>query len=374
MLETESETVIIGASAAGLATAACLKRGHRPFVLLEQSQHIASAWRRHYERLHLHTSKGLSTLPHMNFPRKAPRYPSRAQVIEYLESYAARFSLVPRFNQRVVSVRRNGESWLTKTESDAWRSRHVVVATGYTRIPKRPGWPGIESFKGPVIHSSEYRNGQPWAGRNVLVIGFGNSGGEIALDLREHGARPSLSVRSPVNIVPRDFLGLPILAWGILLRALPTRVADAVAKIVSRLTIGSLSDLGLRQLPYGPMAQIRGDHRIPLLDIGTVAAIRRREIEVLPGVESFDASTVRFSDGKERAFDAVVLATGYRPSISDFLEGAEGLLDENGAPRNGANLLPGLHFCGFNVVPTGMLREISREARRIAQMIASPSS
>src|SRR5262249_41595766 len=169
----------------------------------------------------------------------------------------------------------------------------------------------------------------------------------------------------------RDFLGIPILAWGIVLSLLPTGVADAIAKIVSRLTVGSLESLGLRQLSYGPMAQIRGDRRIPLLDIGTVAAIRRREVEVLPGVESFNASTVRFSDGRERAFDAVVLATGYRPSIADFLDGTEGLLDEEGAPRNGAKMLPGLHFCGFNVVPTGMLREISREARRIAQNSAS---
>jgi len=193
------------------------------------------------------------------------------------------------------------------------------------------------------------------------------------LDLLEHGARPSLSVRSPVNIVPRDFLGIPILAWGIVLSALPTWVADAVAKLVSRLTLGSLEDLGLRQLSYGPMAQIRGDRRIPLLDVGTVAAIRRGEIEVLPGVESFDSSSARFSDAKERGFYAVVLATGYRPSIADFLEEAEALLDEEGAPRNSANLLPGLHFCGFNVVPTGMLREISREARRIARIIAGRS-
>src|SRR5262249_18819606 len=160
----------------------------------------------------------------------------------------------------------------------------VVVATGYTRAPFRPSWPGLESYQGRVLHSSEYRNGDAWRGKDVLVVGFGNSGGEIAIDLAERGARPTLSVRSAVNIVPRDFLGIPILAWGIALSALPVRVADAIAWVVSRLAIGRLDRLGLEKLPYGPNRQIRRYRRIPLLDIGTVARIRRKEIAVVPGV------------------------------------------------------------------------------------------
>ncbi|HKA87374.1 MAG TPA: NAD(P)/FAD-dependent oxidoreductase, partial [Haliangiales bacterium] len=344
-----------------------------PFELLEQRDAVASAWRGHYDRLHLHTSKGLSTLPYLGFPRDVPRYPTRAHVVAYLEEYARRFGLAPRFGERVVSVCRDGDGWLTRSEGAAYRSRHVVVATGYTRAPHRPTWPGLDAFAGRVLHSSEYRNGKEWAGRRVLVVGFGNSGGEIAIDLAEHGARPSMSVRSPVNIVPRDFMGLPILAWGIALSLLPVRVADAIAWLVSRLAVGRLERLGLAKLPYGPMTQIRRHRRIPLLDIGTVARIRRREIEVLPGVDAFVAGGARFAGGVERAFDAVVLATGYRPALSAFLDPAAEVVDENGVPRaSGAETLPGLYFCGFYVAPTGMLREIARDARRIARAIARP--
>lgn len=270
-------------------------------------------------------------------------------------------------------MRRAGGGWETRTEAGEYRSKNVVVATGYTRTPVRPDWPGLASFAGRVLHSSEYQSGAAFAGQRVLVVGFGNSGGEIAIDLAEHGARPALSVRSPVNVVPRDFLGLPILAWGLVLSLLPVKLADAVGRLVCRICFGKLDALGLRPLPYGPMTQIRRHGRIPLLDIGTMARIRRREIEVLPGVESFDAAGARFAGGAQRPLDAVVLATGYRPALSAFLD-APDAIDERGLPRaSGAETAPGLYFCGFHVAPTGMLREIAREARRIARAIARAS-
>lgn len=373
-MASQTQTVVIGASAAGLAAAACLARAGVPFELLELGSTVGAAWRNHYDRLHLHTSKALSTLPYLAYPREVPRYPARAEVVAYLEAYARHFQLRPRFGERVVALRRDGDAWVTRTEAGEWRSQNVVVATGYTRVPHRPSWPGLDGFGGTVLHSSEYKNGKEWAGRRVLVVGFGNSGGEIAIDLAEQGAKPSLSVRGAVNIVPRDFLGLPILAWGIALSILPLRIADAIAGLVSRIAVGRLDRLGLAKLPYGPMTQIRRHGRIPLLDIGTVARIRRREIEVLPGIDSFVGGGARFAGGAARDFDGVVLATGYRPELSAFLQGADGVLGPDGVPKaSGAETLPGLFFCGFFVTPTGMFREIAREAKRIAAAIARRS-
>jgi thioredoxin reductase len=368
----ESDTLVIGASAAGLATAACLARRGVDYVLVEADHKVGRAWRNHYDRLHLHTSKGLSNLPYLKFPSSAPRYPSRAEVVAYLDDYVARLKVGPRFGQRVVSLARDGAGWLARSDDTRYRARHVVVATGFTRAPHRPSWPGLDGFAGPVLHSSEYHNGAAWQGQRVLVVGFGNSGGEIAIDLCEHGARPILSVRGAVNIVPRDFLGLPILAWGIALSLLPVRLADAIARLVSWLTVGPLDRLGLRKLPYGPMTQIRRTGHIPLLDLGTVARIRAREIEVLPGVEKFGARRVTFVGGAEREIDAVVLATGYRPALAEFLAPAAEVLDADGVPSaSGVETLPGLYFCGFYVAPSGMLREIGREARRIANAVAA---
>lgn len=370
-MPADSGTIIVGASAAGLATAACLKRRGLPFELLEANAQVGTAWRNHYDRLHLHTTKALSELPFVGFPRQAPRYPSREQVVAYLESYARAFGLEPRFGERVTAIRREGERWLVRSSARELRARNVVVATGYTRVPNRPTWPGLADFAGRLLHSSEFRSGAAFAGQRVLVVGFGNSGGEIALDLCEHGARAAIALRSPVNVVPRDFLGLSILGWGILLSLLPNSAADAIARLVSRIAFGRLDPLGIRALPYGPFTQIRHHGRIPLIDVGTLARVRSREIEILPGVESFGAREVRFVGGAERPFDAVLLATGYRPFAGELFENADGVFDADGAPlRSGAETLPGLYFCGFKVVPTGMLREVAREARRIARGIA----
>jgi cation diffusion facilitator CzcD-associated flavoprotein CzcO len=371
---TTIDTIIVGASAAGLATAACLRKAGAPFVLLEQALQIAPAWRTHYDRLRLHTSKGLSGLPHHAFPRRFPRYPSRDEVVAYLEEYAERFALRPRFGQRVVAVQRSGDDWTTRTEQASYRSRNVVIATGHTRVPHEPRWPGLDRFGGPVIHSSAYRNARAWPGQRVLVVGIGNSGAEIALDLHENGAHVALAVRGPVNVIPRQFLGLPIVAWGIALGALPDAVGDAVSRVVSRLCFGRLDRIGLRAPPYGVITQIRRHGRLPVLDVGTLARIRRRQIAIRPDIESFAEGRVRFRDGADEPFDAVVLATGYRADLGAFIDAsvAAEALDPAGLPaRDKDEVLPGLFFCGFHASPGGMLRAIGREAKRIARRIAA---
>lgn len=367
----EVDTVVIGAGAAGLAVGACLRRRGVPFVILEQTDRVGAVWHTHYDRLHLHTDKARSGLPYLPMPRSFSRYPSRRQVVAYLETYARHFHLEPRFGQRVVSTAVVEGDWQTRTPNACYRSRHVVVATGYAREPHVPAWPGQASFQGAVLHSTAYTNGQPFAGQDVLVVGFGNSGGEIAIDLWEHDARPSLAVRNPVNVIPRDVFGLPVLALGIALSKLPARLADAFSAPLMRLLVGDLTPYGLRKLPYGPIAQIKKDRRIPLLDIGTLRLIKEGHVRVHPGVERFTRDGVVFADGTQKRFEAVILATGYRPRVDAFLKTAAAL-DDQGAPRASGRetTVPGLYFCGFYVSPTGMLREISIEARAIGKAIA----
>lgn len=371
---TSTNTVIIGAGPAGLAVGACLRNAGVPFVLLEQANRPGSSWHRHYRRLHLHTNKGMSRLPFLPFPRTYPRYPSRQQMADYLAAYADHFRLEPRYGQRVTSVRREDGAWVTQTSDALYRSDHVVVATGFLRVPVVPSWPGQESFDGPILHSSAYSDGAPFEGKDVLVVGFGNSGTEIAIDLLEHGARPAFAVRSPVNIIPRELLGIPIVVVAASFRWLPAGLADAFIAPVLRLMYGRLDRLGLRKLPYGALAQLQHHQHFPVLDSGVMKLIRQGHIPVCGGIDRFEGNVLIFEDGSRRRFDAVVLATGYRPRIGELgLEGA-GMLDREGTPRDsGREMDPGLFFCGFRVRRGALLGEIAVEAKRIVRAIRARS-
>ena len=364
--------IIIGAGPAGLAVGACLKRAGVRSIVLEQAAEVGSSWRGHYDRLHLHTDRRNSALPFIHFPKGSPSYASRDAVVGYLEGYAARVRLDIRFWQQVVGARREAGTWRVTTEEGTFTSSYLVVAAGNARTPHLPSWPGMADFGGTLLHSSAYRNSHELAGDRALVVGFGNSGGEIAIDLSEGGFRTSISVRSPVNVIPREVLGLPILSIGIAQDRLPPSLADALNAPVLAAAVGDITSYGLRKLPYGPATQIRRDGSIPLIDIGTMSLIRSGAITVRPGIESFTTDGVRFDDGTHGLFDTVVLATGYRPHVHDFLD-APAAHDGDGNPRTSGHEagVPGLYFCGYYVSPTGMLREIGLEARRIAASIAT---
>jgi indole-3-pyruvate monooxygenase len=367
LVELSTDVVVVGSGPAGLAVGACLRRAGLDFMLLEKEQALAPSWRRHYERLHLHTDRAHSGLPYFPMPKSFPRYPSREQVIEYLEAYAKAFSLAPRFGEDVLEARRGEGAWELKTQAARYRARALVLATGYNAAPVRPTWPGMEGYQGVVLHSSEYRTGEPFRGQDVLVVGFGNSGGEIAIDLFEKGARPSLVVRGTVDLLPRELLGLPILTWALALAQLPPRVADALSAPLLRMTFGNLSRLGLRKAPAGPLTELSTRGRVPLIDVGTVELIRKKSIHVRPGIAEFTRSGVRFEDGTEGSYQAVVLATGYHHQLGRVLHKLDGVVDGAGkAVTSGRETaLPDLYLCGFYVAPTGMLREAGLEARRI---------
>lgn len=355
----EARTIVIGAGPAGLAVAACLRRQHEDCLILERSDSVGSSWRRHYDRLHLHTDKRHSSLPYFALPHNYPRYPSRDQVVAYLEGYAARFGLTPSFGQEVVSAARHGGAWHVHTSSAQFSAPNLVIATGLARQPVMPDWAGLEDFRGTVMHSSAYASGEPYRGQRVLVVGAGNSGAEIALDLHQHRAKVDLAVRSPVTVIVRDPFGLPFLDLAVPLSRLPPKLADALTKPLLRLLLGDRRGWGLPSDATGPFTRVARDGRIPLIDIGTLGLIRSGALPVRSAIDRFSASTVHFTDGSSQEYDAVVLATGYRPALEEFLD----------VPVS-RQATEGLFFCGFDLVATGMLRQIGREARMVAAQIA----
>ncbi|GAB2880741.1 NAD(P)/FAD-dependent oxidoreductase [Streptomyces deserti] len=367
---------VIGGGPGGLSAAYALRAQGIRAVVLEKSDHVGASWRRHYDRLHLHTTRRLSSLPGLPMPRRFGRWVSRDDVVRYLEKYAEHHRLEIVTGVEVSRVERtpDGTGWLLHaTGGRELTGAAVVVATGYNHTPRIPDWPGRDSYTGELLHACAYRDAQPFAGRDVLVVGVGNTGAEIAVDLVEGGAsRVRLSIRTPPHIVRRSTAGWAAQYTGVLVRRLPVGLVDRLARPVARLSVPDLSAHGLPRPDTGLYSRVT-EGAIPVQDVGLIDAVRKGRVEVVAAVESFEDGKVALADGSRIEPDAVIAATGYVRAL-EGLVGHLGVLDARGKPVvHGARTppnAPGLYFTGFTNPISGMLRELAIDARRIAKAIA----
>ncbi|MFB7358424.1 flavin-containing monooxygenase [Streptomyces gardneri] len=366
---------VIGGGPGGLAVAASLRERGVRAVVLEKSDAVGASWRTHYDRLRLHTTRRLSGLPGLRIPRSFGRWVARADVVRYLEKYAEKHELEIVTGVEVFRVDRAGAEWvLHATGGRRLTGSAVVVATGYNHTPRLPEWPGLDAYKGGLSHAREYRNPKPYAGKDVLVVGAGNTGAEIAADLAEGGAgRVRLAVRTVPHIVRRTTLGWPAQRSGILVRRLPTAVVDRLGEVIGRCFLPDLSAHGLPR-PEKGLATRQREGAVPVQDVGLIEAVRAGKVEVVAAVEAFEDGEVLLADGTRIAPDAVIAATGYRRALEPLLGHLDGVLDGNGRPVvHGARCpreAPGLYFQGFTNPISGMLRELAIDAEKIARRIA----
>jgi indole-3-pyruvate monooxygenase len=191
----ETSTLIVGASISGLASAACLQKQGIEYLIIEKTAAVGTPWRNHYQRLHLHTNKRISNLPFKKFGSEVPRYPSRRQVVDYLDDYKKEFRIDPIFNTEAKRIKKDTGDWIVETNNGTFKAKYVIIATGAFTKPKPVYFKGMENFPGKILHSYEYKTGLDFKGQKVLVVGFGNSACEIAIDLFEHDANPWLFAR-----------------------------------------------------------------------------------------------------------------------------------------------------------------------------------
>lgn len=206
--KAEERVMIVGCGPSGLSAAACLNRLSIPYVILEREDCYASLFKKYaYDRLRLHLGKQYCELPHLPFPSSFPTFIPKDQFIKYLDHYVSHFNISPLYQRSVELANYDEESkkWIVKArnivsdEIEEYKAKFLILATGEASNPFIPEIEGLNTFTGEVIHSTRYKNGKPYGDKNVLVVGSGNSGMEIAFDLANHGAKTSIVVRSPVN-------------------------------------------------------------------------------------------------------------------------------------------------------------------------------
>ncbi|CAA3018128.1 probable indole-3-pyruvate monooxygenase YUCCA11 [Olea europaea subsp. europaea] len=374
-MQQETVVLIVGAGPAGLATSACLNLQNVPNIVLEKEDCCASLWKkRSYDRLKLHLAKQFCELPHMPFPQNAPTFVSKTGFIQYLDNYASHFNVNPIYHRTVESASfdERERKWLVIVRNthinavEKYEGMFLIVATGENCEGYIPNVPGLDSFHGEVMHSSRYENGKRFDDKNVLVVGCGNSGMEIAYDLSNWGAQTSIVVRSPVHVLTKRIVQLGM----VLLKIVPCHLVDNIILNLSKFTYGNLSDYGLQRPSKGPFYLKRITGRSPVIDVGTVGKIKAQEIKVFPSINKINRDCIQFANGDTKSFNAIVFATGYRSTVRKWLKDNGGLFNEEGMPKKrvpshwkGEN---GLYCAGFS---RSGLFGISNDAKSIAQDI-----
>ncbi|KAK6944978.1 Flavin monooxygenase-like [Dillenia turbinata] len=375
--------IIVGAGPSGLAVAACLKQKGVPSLIIERSSCIASLWQfKTYDRLRLHLPKHFCELPFVSFPSNFPTYPTKQQFVAYLEAYAKKFGIKPVFNETVETAEFDHRYgfWRIRTtgskrveETCEYASQWLIVATGENAEAYVPEFEGMRDFVGPIIHTSCYRSGEPFHGKRVLVVGCGNSGMEVCLDLCNYNAQPSLVVRDSVHVLPQEMLGKSTFGLSMwLLKWFPIRMVDQFLLLMSRIKLGNTARLGLNRPKVGPFELKNLTGKTPVLDVGTLAKIKSGNVKVCRGIKRLTSYAVEFVDGQVENFDAILLATGYRSNVPSWLKESNMFSKEDGFPRrpfpNGWKGECGSYAVGFT--KRGLLGS-SMDAKNIAEDIAS---
>lgn len=364
--------VVIGAGPAGLATSHELHDAGIEHVVLERGQQVGETWANLYDSLVLHTARGLSSLPGLKFPAETPRFPSRQDFLRYLHRYRDAFHLPISTGSEVTRLRRENGTWVATTSAGVQISARVaVVASGIVANPVSPEIPNRLRFVGRVMHSVEYRRPDALASQRVLVVGAGNSAGEIAAELAHAGAEVTIAVRSGAVVVPREVAGIPIQYLAVSLSRLPKSVQRSIARVFS-LVSGMFHGPAVLPRPPGDSAC----RQVPLIGFHLTDGIRQGRIRLQPGLSEFTSEGVRFTNGTSQAFDTVIFATGFRAAL--HMLGPAVRRDSCGFAlrKDGVTSADDerLLFVGHNYDLRGGLLNIGRDAGLAARRIAAALS
>jgi cation diffusion facilitator CzcD-associated flavoprotein CzcO len=369
----EHKILILGAGLNGLAAAYELKKiGAKP-VILDGANKVATTWRDRHNQLRLNTHRLISHLPGMRIPRRFGPFPSRDDMVRYLEDYE-QFLDVPIFrNVHVKRIDPVRQGWRLTASDGIWQARHVIIATGHERVPVVPEWPGRNEFTGELVHAAHFGQVNHFEDKRVLVVGAGNSGTDVLNHLvRIRTNALWVSVRNGPTVLPTKALGMPLQLLSPLMDPLPAWVVDILMAATERLFLGDLRKYGLPKHPNGVATRLIQEGIAPAFDDGFAATLRAGRVTVLPSVEKLDGDAVFFTDGSAIRPDAVICATGYRPGL-EGLVGHLGVLDETGHPTHPGPIPhpdhEGLWFMGMTPRLPGVFYAARGEAKHLARKV-----
>jgi cation diffusion facilitator CzcD-associated flavoprotein CzcO len=365
---------VIGAGAAGLSAINTLRAAGHDVAGYEKTKRVGGHWHTDYDALHLITSRDTTTFENFPMPADYPHFPRRDQVRAYLESYADAHGLreLIRFDTAVEDVlpllaeRRPGSAgWEVRTSrGDRERFDGVLIANGHLWDPKVPQVPG--HFDGVQLHSSEYQNVGDLQGSRVLVVGAGNSGCDLAVDVAQHRLEVDVVMVQGIHFQPKSYFGVPRQQLDFL-RQFTSAEQDFVNRMMSKLVLGDPSSYGMP----APEAVSLADGAVTVNSL-LMYWIQHGRVGVRPGIASYEANTVHFTDGSSADYDNILWATGFNVNLP-FL--ADDVIPwERGVPlRRAGGILPEgveqLYFIGLTAPRGPQIPIYGMQAKLVNRMI-----
>ena len=208
-----TDVVVIGAGQSGLAATKALQAHGISPLILEARDRAAGSWPYYYDSLKAFSPAGFNSMPGMPFPGDPDRYPTRDEVADYLDSYAAALGAEIHTSTPVATIRAEGRQFAVATaDGRHLQARGIVAASGSFSSPHRPAFPGQDSFTGELIHVADYRNPAPYTGKRVIVVGAGDSAAQVANELAPL-AQVTLATRHPLRFIPQRIGGKDVYHW-----------------------------------------------------------------------------------------------------------------------------------------------------------------
>ncbi|HSB65839.1 MAG TPA: NAD(P)-binding domain-containing protein [Anaerolineales bacterium] len=346
----EFNTIVIGAGQAGLAAGYYLRNKGDDFVILDENAAIGAAWRDRWDSLRLFTPTYNNHLPGMKFPKPDLYFPTKDETADYLDAYARQFDLPVHFGIKVNSLERNEAGYHIDAGQNHFHARHVIIATGAFRTPNTPSIARELSKDIFQMHSSEYKKPSDMPADNALVVGAGNSGAEIALDLARSGKKVWLAGRD-VGRIPADKLGLffggkPY--WWFMRNMMTINTPMGRKMKTAVLSHGS------------PLIRARREE------------VAQAGVELLPRLIESQDDIPCVEDGQVIAAEGIIWATGFHP---DYRWIKLPIFDEAGRPVHERGVVPqapGVYFLGLlfqTGITSSLLGGVGADARYITDKI-----